>query len=89
VKQAIEETGRFLTSRKLKNVFVDITHEYHHPSRIAQEIFREPGGEEKKAKLTAWFRAVAPKIEAGICPTWNPTQSLKSADRYPGMQVPV
>ena len=64
-------------------------HEYNHPSRITQDIFREPGGAEKKARLTAWFGAFAPDIEVGVCPTWNPGQALKSADSYPGMQVRI
>ncbi|SIN77698.1 hypothetical protein SAMN05444166_0784 [Singulisphaera sp. GP187] len=89
VKTAVQETARFLVRRKLKNVFVDIMHEYNHPARITRDIFREPEGPEKKAKLTAWFRAEAPDIEAGVCPTWNPKQELQSADSYPGMQVRI
>ena len=68
IKQAMEETGRFLTERKLKNTFVDLCHEFDHPERMDHELLRGPNGPEKKAKLTAWFKAVAPDIEAGICP---------------------
>ena len=39
-------------------------HEYNH-ERIDMDIFREPGGAEKKAKLTKWFKQHAPDIEAG------------------------
>ncbi len=82
VRRAVEETARFLAERKLKNVFVDIMHEYSH-ERIDRDLFREPGGAEKKAKLTAWFSAIAPDIEAGVCPTYK----SGTADSYPGMQV--
>jgi hypothetical protein len=85
VKRAIEETAGFLKSRKLKNVFVDIMHEYNHEERIDRPLFREPGGAEKKAKLTAWFKAVAPHIEVGVCPA----EDTGTADSYPGMDVRI
>jgi hypothetical protein len=85
VERAIEETGRFLTERKLKNVFVDIMHEFSHPERIDRELLREPDGEAKKAKLTGWFKAVAPDIEAGVCPDIN----SGTGDSYPGMEVRI
>jgi len=83
IRRAIEETARFLRDRKLKNVFVDIMHEYNNPERIDKEIFREPNGEAKKAKLTAWFKAVAPDIEVGVCPA----AKSGTGDSYPGMDV--
>ncbi len=85
IRQAVEQTAAFLRERKLRNVFVDIMHEYSHPERIDHPIFREPDGAAKKAKLTAWFKAVAPHIEVGICP------DIKSgtADSYPGMEVRI
>ena len=85
IRQAVEQTAAFLRERKLRNVFVDIMHEYSHPERIDHPIFREPEGAAKKAKLTAWFKAVAPNIEVGICP------DIKSgtADFYPGMDVRI
>ncbi|MBN2580933.1 MAG: hypothetical protein JXB10_18250 [Pirellulales bacterium] len=85
IHRAVEETAKFLRDRKLKNVFVDIMHEYNHPERIDHVIFREPDGAAKKAKLTAWFKAVAPDIEAGVCPTEN----SGTADSYPGMDVRI
>jgi hypothetical protein len=39
IKLAIEESAKFLSNRKLKNVFVDIMHEYNNPERIDKEIF--------------------------------------------------
>jgi hypothetical protein len=84
-RTAIEEAGRFLTERRLKNVFIDIMHEFSHPERIDMEIFREPDGPEKKARLTAWFKAAAPEIEAGICPDVN----SGTGDSYPGMEVRI
>ena len=68
IQRAIEEAAQFLSQRKLKNVFVDICHEFSHPERMDKELLREPDGEAKKAKLTAWFKAVAPDIEVGVCP---------------------
>jgi hypothetical protein len=85
IRRAIEETGRFLMRERLKNVFVDILHEFDHSERIDHEVFREPDGAAKKAKLTAWFKAVAPDIEVGVCPyAKSPT-----ADAYPGMEVRI
>src|SRR5262245_40523759 len=49
VQRACEETAKFLTRRKLQNVFVDIMHEYNH-ARCDLDIFKEPKGEEKKAR---------------------------------------
>jgi hypothetical protein len=83
IRQAIEEAARFLSERKLKNVFVDIIHEFSHPERMDKEVFREPDGEAKKAKLTAWFKAVAPDIEVGVCPDMR----SGTGDSYPGMDV--
>lgn len=85
IQRAIEETARFLRDRKLKNVFVDLMHEYSHPERIDHPIFREPDGAAKKAKLTAWFKAVAPDIEVGVCPT----AKSGTGDSYPGMDVRI
>ncbi len=33
--------------------------------------------------MTSWFQAIAPEIEAGVCPT----QDTDTADEYPGMDV--
>lgn len=85
IKRAVQETGRFLERRKLRNVFIDVMHEYDHAERIDHEIFREPEGEAKKARLTAWFKEVAPEIEVGVCPTYK----SGTADTYPGMEVRI
>ncbi len=82
VQRACEETAKFLVANKLKNVFVDIMHEYNH-ERIDMDIFREPGGAEKKAKLTKWFKQYAPDIEAGICATYQSGTGIT----YPGMDM--
>ena len=84
VKRAVEETAKFLTRHKLRNVFCDIMHEYNH-QRIDLDIFREPGGAEKKAKLTRWFEAHAPDIEVGVCPTYK----SNTENSYPGMDVRI
>lgn len=83
VERAIEEAAALLRDRRLKNVFVDIVHEFSHPRGMDKEIFREPDGEAKKAKLTAWFKAIAPDVEVGVCPD----ASSGTGDSYPGMDV--
>ncbi|MBN2025016.1 MAG: hypothetical protein JW809_19725 [Pirellulales bacterium] len=85
IRRAVEASARFLAERKLKNVFVDICHEFSHPERMDKELLREPDGAAKKAKLTAWFKAVAPDIEVGVCPDAD----SGTADAYPGMDVRI
>lgn len=84
IKGAIQATGRFLTERGLQNVFVDICHEYNH-ERIDQELLREPNGAEKKAKLTAWLKEVAPNVPTGVCPTID----TGTASSYPGADIQI
>ena len=69
IRQAIQEAGRLLVKRNLKDLFVDIMHEYDQPDRIDHLILCEPDGEAKKAKLTAWFKEAAPDFEAGFART--------------------
>jgi hypothetical protein len=83
IHRAVEEAARFLVERRLKNVFVDLCHEFNNPERMDKEFLREPNGPEKKAKLTQWFKAIAPDIEVGICPFVN----SGTADSYSGMEV--
>ena len=85
IRRAIEEAGKFLTERRLRNVFVDLVHEYDHTQRMDQPLFRKPGDAEKKAKLTAWFKAAAPGVEVGVCPY----EKSPTADPYPGMDVRI
>ena len=84
VQRACKETANFLVRRKLKNVFCEIMHETNH-TRIDMDIFREPNGAEKKAKLTKLFKKFASGIQVGVCPTLKPN----TADRYPGMDVRI
>ena len=67
-KRSLQETGRFLKERGLRNVFVDVMHEYNH-RRVVPDIFKEPGGPQKKAKLTAWFKEVNAEVPVGVCAT--------------------
>lgn len=67
-KRALQETARFLKDRGLRNVFVDIMHEYNH-RRVVPDMFKEPGGPEKKAKLARWFKEVNPDVPLGVCAT--------------------
>jgi hypothetical protein len=88
IQRALEETAKFLTKHKLRNVFVDLMHEYNSEritSRFDHDLFHEPDGPKKKAKLTAWFKKYAPDIPAGVCPSF-PTNT---ADSYPGMDVRI
>ena len=62
---------------------MNIYQEFNHPARADHEIFREPDGDAKKAKLAGWLKAVAPNIEAGICPN----HLTGSAVGYPGCEV--
>jgi hypothetical protein len=88
VQCAVEETAKFLTARKLQNIFVDLVHEYNNPritNRLDHSIFHEPDGAQKKAKLTAWFKKYAPNIPVGVCPSF-PTNT---GNTYPGMDVRI
>lgn len=85
IQAAVENAGKFLVERKLRNVFVDICHEFNHPERIEHPILREPDGAKKKEKLVGWFKAVAPDIPAGVCPT----AKTETADEFPGMDVRI
>jgi hypothetical protein len=88
IQRAIGETAKFLAKRGLRNVFVDLMHEYNAEritSRFDHDLFHEPNGADKKAQLTRWFKAYAPEIPAGVCPSF-PTNT---ADSYPGMDVRI
>ncbi len=88
VQRGIEETAKFLTEHKLRNVFVDLMHEYNAKritDRFDHDIFHEPHGAEKKAQLTKWFKKYAPDIPAGVCPSF-PTNTDNT---YPGMDVRI
>jgi len=88
IQRAVEETAKFLTARKLRNVFVDLVHEYNNHrilNRFDHDIFHEPDGALKKAKLTGWFKKYAPEIPVGVCPSF-PTNTGNS---YPGMDVRI
>lgn len=83
VERATEETGRLLTDRGLRNVFANLYQEFNHGVRSDHEIFREPDGAAKKARLTAWFKSVAPDVEVGVCPN----HQTGSPVDYPGAEV--
>lgn len=67
-KRALQEVGRFLKERRLRNVFVDIMHEYNH-RRVVPDIFKEPGGAQKKATLHRWFKEANSEVPVGVCAT--------------------
>ncbi|WP_422930035.1 hypothetical protein [Singulisphaera sp. PoT] len=83
VKRAIEEAGRFLAAKGLRNVFVDLIHTFDHAERIDQPILREPDGIAKRAKMAGWFKAVAPGIEVGACLA----SKSPASDTFPSMDL--
>lgn len=85
IKRAVEEAARFLKERNLRNVFVDLMHEFNHEERIDHPLLREPDGEAKKAKLAGWFRAVNPGVPTGV----YPSQDTGTSTTYPGMNVRI
>ena len=85
IRKAIEETARFLTDKKLRNVFVNLCDEFNHPLSADKLLIREPDGPQKKALMTAWFKALAPNLEAGVGPHWK----AEPEDHYPTMDVRI
>ena len=85
IQTAIEETARFLTEKKLRNIFVNLCDEFNHPLNADKVLIREPDRPRKKAQMTAWFKAIAPDIEAGIGPRWK----AETEDYYPTMNVRI
>ena len=84
IERAVRETARFLREHELRNVFVDIMHEYNH-RRVDHEIFREPEGAAKKARLARWFHEQAPEIEVGVCPA----EDTGTGTQFEGMDVRI
>ena len=85
IRLAVEEAGRFLVDRGLRNVFVDLVHAFDHAERADHAILREPDGVAKRARLAGWFKAVAPGIEVGACLA----SRSGAADSFPGMDLKI
>lgn len=83
-RQALRDTGTFLRERGLRNVFVDIMHEYNH-RRVIPERFREPEGARKKAELRQWLKDANPDVPAGVCPTID----SGTASDFPGADIQI
>ena len=83
IRRAVEESAKFLKERRLRNVFVDLMHEFNNPERIDHALLREPQGEAKKARLAAWFRAANPDVPLGVCPS----EETGTGDTFEGMGV--
>ena len=81
IQTAVMETAQFLTEKKLRNVFVDLCHEFNNEERIDHPLLREPEGAKKKAKLADWFTKFAPDVPVGVCPA----EKTDTADEFPGM----
>jgi hypothetical protein len=85
IRTAIEETARFLTGKKLRNVFVNLCDEFNDPVHADKLLLREPDGAKKKELMTRWFKGIAPHIPAGVGPYWK----SGTADSYPSMDVRI
>ncbi len=48
IRTAIEETARFLTGKKLRNVFVNLCDEFNHPLNADKLLIREPDGAKRR-----------------------------------------
>ncbi|WP_435018291.1 hypothetical protein TA3x_000252 [Tundrisphaera sp. TA3] len=83
IRRAIEETARFLETRKLRNVFVDLIHTFDHAERADHDILREPDGVAKRARMAGWFKAIAPGIEVGACLS----SRSEAPDTFAGMDL--
>ncbi len=82
VEKAIKEVATFLVSEKLRNVFVDICHEFDIRA-IDQPLLKEPNGPEKKRQLQEWFQSIASEIECGVCPYFGSDTAIE----YPGADI--
>jgi tripartite-type tricarboxylate transporter receptor subunit TctC len=78
IKAGIQNVARFLVDRQLRNVFIDLMHEFAH-RRVDADLLREPDGPAKKAKLASWFHEVAPDYKVGVCGT-----ILRTETAFPG-----
>ncbi|MBM4061729.1 MAG: hypothetical protein FJ265_11640, partial [Planctomycetes bacterium] len=85
IQKAIEQTAQFLQQKGLRNVMVDLMHEFDHTERADQESLREPFGERKKERLTKWWKAACTGLEVGVCPY----EKSPTTDSYPGMDVRI
>lgn len=83
VRTGIQAAAAFLQARGLRNVMVNLFQEFAHPTRIDHDVFREPDGAAKKARLAGWWREHATGIEVGI--VGNHLSS--SAVDFPGADV--
>ncbi len=66
LRSAVEETARFLSARRLRNVFVDLLDEFDDPVNANKPLLREPDGARKRATIRGWFQAVDPHIPIGL-----------------------
>ena len=85
IKRAVEEAAPVPRRSQAQERLRGLVHEYNHPERIDHACSASPDGAAKKAKMTAWFKAVAPDIEVGVCPS----EDTGTGDEYPGMDVRI
>ncbi len=82
VEKAVKEVASFLKNEKLRNVFVDLCHEFNIRA-MEQALLKEPNGPEKKKQLQDWFHSIAPDIECGVCPAFQSDTAIE----YPGADI--
>jgi hypothetical protein len=66
LRTAVEETARFLSEKRLRNVFVNLLDEFNDPVNVNKPLLREPDGARKRAMMAGWFKAIAPRIPVGM-----------------------
>jgi len=84
VQKAVKEVATFLKSEKLRNVFVDLCHEFN-ISAMQQPLLKEPDGTGKKRRMQEWFKSIAPEIECGTCPYFGSDTAIE----YPGADITI
>jgi hypothetical protein len=93
MRTAIEETGRFVTEKRLRNVLVNLLDEFDDPVNANKLLLREPDGARKRAMMIGWFKAVAPHTPVGLGTHWksgpgefDPTTDVRIIRK--GMPIP-
>ncbi len=66
IRRAVEQTAKFLTEKRLNNVFVNLLDEFNDPVNANKPLLREPDGVRERAMITGWFKAIAPQIPVGL-----------------------
>jgi len=82
LEKAVKGAAAFIENESLRNVFVDLCHEFNIRA-MQQSLLKEPDGAKKKHQLQAWFQSIAPRIECGVCPSYPSDTGIE----YPGANI--